>query len=61
MPQKNANKTVAVKILWVPADAGGRKTVPAHTLYYPVSRFAQDADRDGEAWSVVIALKETVL
>lgn len=46
-----------VKIVWIPPEKGGRKSIPPEGKYYSVSRFPDDTDPQDNAWSVVFQLK----
>ena len=43
-----------VRVHWVPADQGGRTTLPTGNTYSTVARFPEDTHWPEEAWSIVL-------
>lgn len=41
-------------VYWVPAESGGRRSVPARGVYSTVARFEDDQTWPHEAWSLVL-------
>ncbi len=49
------SKSVLAKVHWIPAEEGGRATLPTGKQYSTVSRFKKDASTWWqEAWSIVL-------
>ena len=47
----------SVKIEWIAANKGGRKSMPPEGKYYSVARFPEDIIWQNNAWSVVFELE----
>lgn len=50
-----------VKIEWVGADKGGRKSIPSEGKYYSVAKFPEYTVWQNNAWSVVFELEKKQL
>jgi hypothetical protein len=51
---------IDAKIIWVPPDEGGRRTIPPAGKYYAVAKFPEDIAWEAEAWSVVFELEPAI-
>jgi len=47
---------INAKVIWIPHDKGGRKTIPLGGEYFAVAKFMEDLDWQHTAWSVVFEL-----
>lgn len=52
-------KSVLARIYWIPAEEGGRTSLPTGKTYATVSRFPEDVDTWlQEAWSILLEFDE---
>lgn len=53
------SQVVRARIVWIPAENGGRQVLPGGPVYSTVVRFAEQGARwAGKAWSLVVRFTE---